>query len=85
MNDLQTLPAADACPWCGIGGSIICIGRSGPYYDWQCGSWKRGEVPWQSNVCRINEAEATIGQLRSKLADALARTKRFLTEIINLA
>jgi phage/plasmid primase-like uncharacterized protein len=65
MSDLSR------CPWCGAAAEWYdeTKGRSG-YACWQCGAYKAGDVPTQTDSCIIYEQANEVESLRQQLADA---------------
>lgn len=87
MSDLKVMPPCPPCPWCGVEGHTTgeSLRVSGVfYYEWACGSTKRGLVPWQSDACRVNEAEVEIMRLKVAFADEREARKRLRNRIRHL-
>jgi hypothetical protein len=61
------------CPWCGADGFVTGWStrvKDCPYYEWRCGSWKKGVEPWQSDACRIYVLEGQVERLQAELGFA---------------
>ena len=57
------------CPWCGCGLDVLASHDPvAGYANWACGSFKRGAAPYQSEACKLNAAEARIGELEAEVA-----------------
>jgi len=62
------------CPWCGsksIKGKV--------FDDWTCGSFKHGEMPWQSDACQIITLEIEVDRLQAEV-EKLKETVRIAME-----
>ena len=57
------------CPWCGCGLDVLASHDPvAGYANWACGSFQRGAAPYQSEACKLNAAEARIGELEAEVA-----------------
>lgn len=73
------------CPFCGTEALSVEVCRQ--HAQWGCGSFKRGEKPWQAESCRINELEALLEKaeaanelLRKEIERLKAETLEILVE-----
>jgi hypothetical protein len=68
---MRALAETYTCPWCGCKAKEVWTGT--PHdseddrirCDWECGSFKHGQQPYQSDACRINALEALVERQRA--------------------